>query len=318
MMSGRCPAMVASGKGGHGGMKNLNDLVIFTKVVEKGGISAAAATLSISPSLASRRLSQLEADMGVQLVNRSTRHISLTEAGKEFYESCTSALTMIESARLSALSLSNIPRGTLRIHSAYGVGQSWVSQATAIFKQKFPDVRIDLAIGSDHENLLRDGYDLIIKTSDLQDSSLDSRDFGSVRHLIVAAPSYLDRAGTPQQPAELASHECLIQYGWRPANEWYFIGPAGLYEVKVDGSFKSTSAMAIRHAALSGLGIARLPEYALDREARRDLKVIFEDCVAPMRMLKAFFPRAKNIPAKVSAFLECLGSIGPLERDQRN
>lgn len=292
-------------------MENLNDLLIFIKVVEKGGISAAATSLDVSPSLVSRRLSQIEKSMGVQLLNRSTRHISLTDAGRLFYESCSQAIATIDAARLSATSLSNVPRGTLRIHSAYGVGQSWVSHAITAFKQDFPEVSVDLVIGSDHENLMRDGYDLIIKTSDLRDSSLDSRDFGVVRHIVVASPDYLSRRGRPKEPRDLADHECLLQYGWRPANEWFFKDGDGTYAVKVDGTFKSTNAVVLRHAAASGLGVTRLPEYVLDPNNSDGLEIVFDDCVAPTRVLRAFFPRSIHVPAKVSAFLECLERVDP-------
>ena len=295
-------------------MDNLNDLLIFTKVVEKGGISAAAGALDVSPSLASRRLSQLEKSMGVQLVNRSTRHISLTDAGRLFYESCSQALATIDAARLSATSLSSVPHGILRVHSAYGVGQSWVSRAITAFKQDFPEVSVDLVIGSDDENLMRDGYDLIIKTSELSDSSLDSRDFGVVRHFVVAAPDYLRRHGRPKEPRDLTDHECLLQYGWRAANEWFFKDGNNIYAVKVDGTFKSTNAVVLRHAAASGLGITRLPEYVLDGGRADGLEVIFDDCVASTRLLRAFFPRSMHVPAKISAFLNCLEKVGPCSK----
>jgi DNA-binding transcriptional LysR family regulator len=295
-------------------MENLNDLLVFVKVVERCGISAAASVLDISPSLVSRRLRYLEQSMGVQLLNRSTRHISLTDAGRLFYESCSQALASIDAARLSATSLSSVPYGILRVHSAYGVGQSWVSRAITVFKQEFPDVSVDLVIGSDHENLMRDGYDLIIKTSDLQDSSLDHRDFGVVRHFVVAAPGYLRRCGRPKDPRDLTNHECLLQYGWRAANEWFFKDGNSTYAVKVDGTFKSTNAVVLRHAAASGLGITRLPEYVLDGGRSDGLEIIFDDCVASTRLLRAFFPRSMHVPAKISAFLDCLGRVGPCSK----
>lgn len=292
-------------------MENLNDVLVFVKVVERAGISAAASILGISPSLVSRRLSQLEQAMGIQLVNRSTRHISLTESGRIFYESCCQALSTIENARVSAANLSNVPSGNLRVHSAYGIGQSWVAGAVAAFKCRYPDVGIDLVIGSDHENLLRDGYDVIVKTSDILDSSLDCQEFGIVRHVIVASPEYLRRAGVPKEPRDLVNRECLLEYGWRPANEWFFEDSDGTYTVKVNGSFRSTSAIAIRYAALNGLGIARLPEYALNDSSRKDLQILFDGQVSATRRLRAFFPRSQYKPAKLTAFLEILKEMVP-------
>lgn len=291
-------------------MENLNDLAIFVKVVETGGFSSAASALRISPALVSRRLRCLEEGLGVQLLNRSTRHIGLTEAGEAFYKDCAHAISAIEAARSAAIGLSEEPRGTLKVHAAVGVGQSLVAEAAIAFKLKYPDIAIDLHVGSHRVNLLKEGYDILLKTSALSDSSLDCREFGYIRHAIVASHDYLRRFGTPGEPEELQHHECLIQYGRRPPTDWFFVGPKGQYPVHVSGSFRSSSAVAICAAAEQGLGIAHLPEYVLGsahREGR--LKIVFDECVAPQRLLKAYYPRSRHLPAKVHAFLECLGSV---------
>lgn len=291
-------------------MQNLNDLVAFVRVVEAGGISAAARELKMSPSLVSRRLRHLEEDMGVQLLNRSTRHIALTDAGEGFYKSCARAIASLEAARAAAVGYGDEPRGTLKVHAAVGVGQGMVTEAVIAFKHAFPDVEIDLNISSDRVNLLKSGYDILIKTSTLADSSLDVREFGPVRYVVVASPVYLHRAGVPECPPDLSRYECLIQYGRRPPTEWRFIGPQGTYGVKVSGSFWCSSAIAIRTAAARGLGIARVPKYVFHERAHDgELKVIFDDCVAAERTLKAYYPRSRHLPAKVQAFLDCLEHV---------
>ena len=208
-------------------MENLNDLVIFVKVVEAGGFSSAAGALHMSPGLVSRRLRHLEEELGVQLVNRSTRHIGLTEAGEAFYKECARALAAIETARSAAVGLSEEPRGTLKVHAAVGVGQSLVADAAIAFKQAYPNMTIDLHVGSHRVNLLKDGYDVVFKTSTVTDSSLECREFGYIRHVIAASPDYLRRAGSPSVPDDLQHHDCLIQYGRRPPTEWHFLGPQG-------------------------------------------------------------------------------------------
>ncbi len=291
-------------------MENLNDLVIFVKVVEAGGFSSAAGALRMSPGLVSRRLRHLEEELGVQLVNRSTRHIGLTEAGEAFYKECARALAAIDAARSAAVGLSDEPRGTLKVHAAVGVGQSLVADAAIAFKQAYPDMTIDLHVGSHRVNLLKDGYDVVFKTSTVTDSSLECREFGYIRHVIVAAPDYLRRAGTPHAPEELQHHECLIQYGRRPPTDWYFLGPQGSYAVRVAGSFRSSSAVTLSTAAARGLGIAHVPEYVLyGHRHEGDLQVVFDDCVAPQRLLKAYYPRSRHLPAKVQAFLDCLDLV---------
>lgn len=288
-------------------MENLNDIVIFSQVVETGSLSSAARVLRMSPSCVSRRLRALEDSLGVQLISRSTRHITLTEAGDVFYAKCAPALAALNTARADTIGLSDKPRGTLRIHSAVGVGQWLVTEAATAFKVNYPDISVDLYIDSDRENLLRDGYDVVIKTSDMPDTSLACHDLGPVRRVIVASPSYIERVGRPRTPQDLVNHNCLLQYGRRPAAEWQFVGARGNFSVKVSGSFRSTNAIAICKAAAAGIGIARVPEYVLfGQPEEHKLQVVFDDCVSVERTLKAFYPRSQHLPAKVRVFLEYL------------
>ncbi len=289
---------------------NLNDLAIFVKVVECGGFTAAASHLQISPALASRRISELEHDIGAQLINRSTRHLVLTEAGEGFYKECVHALSVIDEARRAAVSLVDEPRGTLRLHSAVGVGHGLVTEAVTLFKQRHPQVLVDLHISTERVNSLQRGYDLIIRTAELDESGLECCQFGMVRRMIVASPAYLARHGAPETPADLSRFDCLVLYGRRPPNEWKFIGPKDVYSVKINGTFRSTSALAVYMAALNGLGIARIPEYVMYGRSDADqLRLLFDDCLMPERTLKAYYPRTRHLPAKVKAFLNCLREI---------
>ena len=286
-------------------MEDLNDLAVFVKVVENAGFTAAAPALRMSAALVSRRLSHLEADMGVQLINRSTRHLVLTEAGEEFYKECVRVLAMIDAARASATGLSREPKGTLRVHAAVGVGQGLVTEAVTVFKQQYPDIGVDLHISSTRANYFQRGYDIVIKTAELEESGLQCREFGQIRHIVVASEQYLARAGVPKAPHDLADFECLLLYGRRPPNEWRFTSANSVYTVKVNGSFKSSSALAVYTAAVNDLGIARLPEYVLyGRSDAGKLRIIFDDCLPPERSLKAYYPRSRYVPAKVHAFME--------------
>lgn len=280
------------------------------KVVECGGFTAAASHMQISPALASRRVSELEQDVGAQLINRSTRHLVLTEAGESFYKECAQAFSIIDEARRAATCLVDEPRGTLRLHSAVGVGHGLVTEAVTLFKQRYPQVVVDLHISTERVNSLQRGYDLIVRTADLPEAGLECCRFGSVRRMIVASPAYLERAGVPRDPADLMRFNCLVLYGRRPPNEWKFLGPQGVYAVKINGTFRSTSALAVYMAALNGLGIARIPEYVMyGRADAEQLRVLFDDCLIPERTLKAYYPRTRHLPAKVQAFLECLREI---------
>ncbi len=288
-------------------LRNLDGLAIFVEVVESRSFSAAAMKLQLSAALVSRRVRELEEEMGVHLINRSTRHLILTEAGEGFYRECARAIRAIDSARTMAVGLSDEPKGTLRVHAGIGIGQGLIAQAVANLKVKYPDISVDLDVSTERVNTLGRRYDVLIKTANLPEAGLDCREFGEVQRLIVASEDFLHRAGEPREPADLANFECLLLYGRRPPNEWQFIGPNGHYMVRVGGTFRSRSAVAVYIAAVNGLGIARIPEYVVqDRVDSRSLRVLFTDCVAPERALKAYFPRSPHTPAKVRAFLECL------------
>lgn len=288
-------------------MDDLNDLAVFVKVVENAGFTAAAPALHMSAAQVSRRLSHLEEDMGVQLINRSTRHLVLTEAGEELYKECVRALSMIDAARASATGLSREPKGTLRVHAAVGVGQGLVTEAITIFKQRYPGIGVDLHISSTRANYFQRGFDIVIKTAELEESGLQCREFGAIRHIVVASEEYLSRSGIPKAPRDLADFECLLLYGRRPPNEWHFTSADSIYTVKVNGTFKSSSALAVYIAAVNDLGIARLPEYVLyGRSDASKLRIIFDDCLPPERSLKAYYLRSRYVPAKVHAFIDCV------------
>jgi DNA-binding transcriptional LysR family regulator len=286
-------------------MSNLNDIVNFVQVVEAGGLSAAAAVLRISPSHVSRRLRALEEEMGVQLIKRSTRHISLTEEGELFYKKCAPALAILNTAQTDTTNISDVPHGTLRVHTGTGIGPGLVSEAAVAFKHDYPDVAMDLYIDSDPENLMPDGYDIVIKSSDVANSSLISEDIGIVRDVVVASSAYLEKAGRPKKPSDLTNFNCLVQYGRRSPGEWRFVGPKGDYAVKVSGSLRSTNAHTLCKATAKGIGIACIPKFVVQSQWEgSDLEILFDDCV--VRKVKAYYPRSQHPPAKIKIFLQYL------------
>lgn len=290
-------------------MHRLDDLVVFVRVVERKGISKAAGSLNMTPGVISRRLRRLEEDLESQLVYRSTRHMTLTESGERLYRDCAGAIEMLEQARAAAKGLAKEARGVLKIHAPIALGQSLVIDTASAMKREYPEVTVDLHVNSDQTSAFKHGYDILLRTSRLPDSSLDCHEFGPVPFVVVASTEYLRRNGVPRKPLDLVKHNCLLQCEQGPAGEWRFIGRQGAYSVPVTGSFVSSSALILSAAASRGVGIANVPEYMLHIQPYEDLRVLFDDCVALQRNIIAYYPRASNVPAKVRAFIDCFEQL---------
>lgn len=293
-------------------MDNLNDLAIFAKIVETGGFTPAAKALHMSPALVSRRIRLLEQELGVQLLHRSTRQVILSEAGETLYRECAQALGAIDAARQAVMDLSGDARGRLRVHASVGIGQRLIADAVVLYKKRNPAVTVDLNISPETVNPISGGFDIAIRTMDVPDSSLDCRRYGPLRYRIVASPDYLARAGMPHAPRDLADHACLLLYGRSATMNWPFVDQDGKpYAVRVSGSLWSNNSWAIVKAAGEGLGIARVPDYALSehRDTGR-MTSLLEEALPTNHYVIAYFARAANVPAKIMAFLECLDEIG--------
>jgi len=302
-------------------MEYISDLRAFLKVVEKQNFSGAASALGMSQSAVSKRISRLEASLGVQLLKRSTRHISVTEAGAEFHAHAERILAALDEAQRSTAAAQATVSGRLRVHSTLGLGQSLMAPAIAEFITRHPDISVDLVLApSATINLIQQDVDLTIRLSNEREalqhhSSIDHRIIGSVRYLICAAPSYFGRAGIPQTPQDLTQHNCLILAIPPSAEQWHFTGPKGTYTVRVSGNYSSNSGAALYDALLQGCGIAQVLEYAAtDALADGRLQAIFNDAARAQRFILAFYPRSNVVPTRIQLFLDFLA--GYLERKQ--
>lgn len=289
-------------------MKNLNDIAIFVRVVDKKSFSIAARELGLSTSFVSKRVRALEEELKSQLLKRSTHFLSLTEAGTIFYQRCTSALDLLEGAS-EELDQSGDVRGTIRVFTALGFGEHVLWQILSAFSKQFPDVSVRLEMGDRASNVLEKGVDVAIRSANLPDTSLEYRELGILRYHVCAAPSYLDSAGTPKSPEDLRNFNCLIHTAHKPPDRWRFARGNGTSTVRVQGSFSSNSGVAIHGACEAGLGIARLPEYVVRSATKAGrLKVLFPGKLRFERHLKAFYSRTPHLPLKVRKFLDFLES----------
>jgi DNA-binding transcriptional LysR family regulator len=286
-------------------MENLNDILVFVRVVEKGSFSTAARDLALSAAAVSRHVNQLESSLGVQLLKRSTRHLTVTDAGADFYKRCSQLVRGLEEARTAAIGYHTELKGALRIHATLGVGQRLVAPAVQEFLSLYPDLSVDLTIGTQPVNLLEHGLDVVIRSATLSDSSLSCRELGPVRYSICVAQSYLDKHGTPSEPRDLPRFNCLIHTGQPAPDEWRFQTPEGRETILVSGSLRTNNGVALYEAVRRGLGIGRLPDYAASEEVRNgQLVMLFSDVTGWGRSIKAFHPRSLHQPAKVKAFLD--------------
>lgn len=294
-------------------MEYLGDLRAFLKVVEKRNFSGAAKVLRISQSAVSKRISRLEAEIGVPLLVRSTHSLSLTDAGTRFYVHAERIVAEIDEAQRSALAMHAAVGGHIRVHSTLGIGQTIIAPVIASFLRRHKDVSVELVLSpNDSINLIQGDVDCAIRLSSdreplVQHASIDHEVIGRAGYLVCAAPAYFGVAGRPETPADLTNHNCLILSAQHSSNAWEFVGPKGRYRVRVSGSFISNSGAALYQAVIQGNGIARMLEPAVRPELNDGRLVrIFADVNQPERLIVAYFPRVTVMPMRVRMFLDFL------------
>jgi LysR family transcriptional regulator for bpeEF and oprC len=292
---------------------DISDIKTFLRVVQRKSFSAAAAEMNVSQSTVSKHVARLEETLGVQLLHRSTQQLSLTDAGADFFARATSIVADLEEAQLAAAALGAGAKGTLRVHSTFGVGHSFVAPAVARFLESYPEISVQLVLApGDTVNVIEQDIDVTIRLSTerepLKDqTSLTRFTLGHMRYLICGTPDYFARAGYPQTPKDLERHNCLVHSLQAGANHWYFEGPHGAYAVKVHGRFSSNSGAALYDAVDRGLGVARVLERVVrDRIDRGQLEAIFADQTRSNYFVTAYIPRVKRLPAKTELFLDFL------------
>lgn len=292
---------------------DLNDIVIFTRVVQHGSFTAAAKHFGKSPSYMSKHIAQLENALALTLLHRSTHRVFLTDVGNVFFEHCVRILGELDAARANANAMSRELVGTLRVHSTPGVGQALVVPAIADFNVKFPTVNVELTFSVYSASLMDRGVDVLIGSRDFDEdeffqSGLFERKLGAVPYVVCAAPDYLKRNPKPVKPQHLCEHNCLIHTKQRGnPRQWKVSDGGEEFTVSVDGLFQTNIESAIRIAVLQGSGIARLPLYSVADEIKSGALVsLFGGGVTLDRTIKAFYPRSRYVPKKVYEFLAIL------------
>lgn len=288
-------------------MDRFESLHAFVNVVDRGSFAGAARGIGVSRSAVSKLVSGLENRVGVRLLNRTTRRVSPTEAGLAYYERAVAILSALDEADRDAAGLQTEPRGTIRLNAPMSFGTLHLARALADFMADWPELRVEATLTDSRVDLLGEGYDLVLRIGDLEDSSLIARRLAPVRRVICAAPSYLEAHGAPIHPRELRDRRCL-QYGYlATGNVWRLSGPDGTHDVHLDGILCSNNAEMLCAGAVRGLGIALLPTFIAGPELQEGrLATILADYAAPEIALHALYPPAPQVAAKIRLLVDFL------------
>ncbi|WP_047396908.1 LysR family transcriptional regulator [Chitinibacter sp. ZOR0017] len=284
---------------------DLSALQIFVKVVQTGSFTAAAKALGSQKAHLSRVLSQLEQELGVRLLARTTRSLSLTEVGRELFERAVGILAALEDARRVVQNAQGEPRGTLRLSCGVEFGMIAVSGWIQQYLQRYPHVSVDADYTSRVVDLVHEGFDLAIRIGSLPDSNLAARKLGELRYGLYAHPSYLARMGQPLHPADLGAHQLLAFAGGSHRPLWRLSRAADSQPVEFTPRLKANNIFTVRDAALAGLGIAALPTLVAQPEVERGtLNLLLADWSLPAIPVHAVFASARYLTPKVRSFID--------------
>lgn len=287
------------------------DIHLLTVLAETRSFTQTARRLGLSKASVSMRIGTLERAAGVPLVQRTTRSVALTEAGRELVADAAPAFLRIDAGFTAVKDLSGTPRGTVRVTAPVALGRQHIAPRLAAFFRSYPDVRIHLDLTDRFVNLAQEGYDLAIRHTAAPPESYVAWPLCETGSLLVASPAYLRRRGTPRHPRELAGHDCVLYLG-PGADTWAFV-PAGTtraepLSIPVQGPFKANNSEVLRDAVLDGLGIGLLPDFSAAPAMRRLRQVLPDWRVQGFfgNRLYALRPWAPRVPRAVQCFVEYL------------
>lgn len=301
----------------------LEGLDAFVAVVDTGGFAAAARRLRMTTSAVSKQIAKLEARLHARLFRRTTRHLSLTEAGAAFLAHARRALAEAQAGREAVAELGSAPRGLLRLTTPMSFGIVHVAPAIAQFLERHPDVRVEMMLDDRLQDLVAGGYDLAIRSGTLS-GTVVARRLVTSDVVLCASPAYLARRGEPRAPADLAAHDTLLHTYYPEGNQWQFAGPGGAVSVTTEPRYASNNALALRAVALEGGGILRLARFFVAEEfAAGRLVQVLAQWRLPRIDLHAVFPERAYVPLKARAFVDFLrtrfdGQDLPRDRADRN
>jgi DNA-binding transcriptional LysR family regulator len=292
-------------------MQDLNDMLYFSEVVDRGGFAAAGRALGVPKSKLSRRVAELEARLGVRLLQRTTRKLSLTEAGELYHRHAVAMREQAEAAAEAVALVQTEPRGTIRVVCPITLAQSTIGLVIADFLEKHPLVRIEMEVNNRVVDLVQEGVDVALRVRPtLEDSgSLIVKNLGTTRGLLVARPSLLEKHGRPQLPEELPRVPTLAMSAIDGKASWTLVGPGGkTQEVIHRPIYTADDLLTLKHAVGQGAGMCILPDYMVRRDLQRgDLEQVLPEWGPRPGILHAVFPSRRGLTPAVRRFLDHLG-----------
>ena len=285
--------------------KQLQDMALFALVAEMGSFTAAAQKAELPKSSVSQRISQLEQQVGIRLLNRTTRRLNLTFAGEHYLVHCREMLAVSERAEYAIQRLRENPSGRLRITCPAGIGATLLAHMNAEFQLRYPEVSLDVSISDDVVDLVEAGFDVALRTGKPQDSSLIGRMIGHCPRYLLASPDYLAQHGTPGSPEELAQHNCL-HYSFFAGQSWHFLTPEGeSLSVAVSGNLSASISSLLMDAAVKHCGIAMLPEREAQTALEKGWLVPVLEALEPKPLaIHGIYQSREYQPAALRAFLD--------------
>lgn len=284
----------------------MNELTVFTYVVEHGGFTAAADATQVPKSNISRRIANLEKRLGVRLLERTTRKVHLTEIGDIYYRHCRRMLDEANHADLCVERAMEVPRGILRVSASVTTGQHLLAPMATEFIAQHPEVQLELVLANRQVDVIDEGFDLVIRIGALQDSSLVARGLGHCGLFLYASEEYLKARGTPQTPEDLENHDCLVMSDRHDNNQWTLSMGDITKRVSLTPRASVNDFNTLRRMAADGGGITILPSYLHVGDYYKRLVRVLGDWTAPLIEFHAVFPSHRGATPKVRAFLDFL------------
>ena len=288
-------------------MDHLTALKVFRTTAAAGSFAGAARQLGLSAAAVSKNIAELEAHLKVRLINRTTRSMSLTEAGAAYVERLARILDDLDEADAALAPVGASPGGVLRVSAPLTFALTCISPHIPAFMARHPNLRLELNLQDTRIDLIGEGYDLAIRGSDrLEDSSLVARELMTMTHVLCGAPGYFAAHGRPAAPEDLKAHECVQFTLSGHANKWTFRRAGRSVAVPIDGRYKVSSSIAVRDAVLAGFGLSLMPRIYVEQElAAGRLEAVLEDWEADRTPVYAVYP-SRHLAAKTRAFVDFL------------
>lgn len=293
-------------------MENLRRMALFASVVDASSFTGAARRQGLSRSAVSRQVALLEDELGVRLLNRTTRTLSLTEAGEAYYQSCARIVAEAREASRKVRRLHDRPTGTLRVNGPV-IGHQLLVASVARYLELYPQISVELTLDDQYVNLVEQGIDVAVRIGHPADSSMVARRLAEVRQVICGSPAYFAGAGVPRHPRELAQHQWITYSLLASPERFVFSSGRTRQTVRVSGRLRSNGGPAIRDALLAGLGLTLIPRFyvAADLASGR-LQAVLEEHQVKLSALYAVYPHRTHLARKVRLFIDLLADQAEL------